>query len=235
MYLRRRHFSEIVFQFEIGEFLYTVVKNLVLLRMKKLVFCILIMFLYCGTGMAQSVKLIKSNLPEVVVDNKRIEIGESFSTSSTINWVSPKQVIIVRDSSGKLVRLSASLSASEKTDIVGELVSKSVQHLTSREMDDMAGGDFIIEDTLMIPTYMEEGAPVKARFVGKCCEGAVETGVVLSPGSDYAIIDAPSLPQLKHHIVKGKIIGITTDGETFDITDTLNIIPIDLALKEQDE
>ena len=71
--------------------------------MKKAVSVILLV-LYSAGIYAQQVKIIKCNTPTVNVGGKDLSVGSSFDKNSSIKWSSKTQVVMVRNTDGRVIR-----------------------------------------------------------------------------------------------------------------------------------
>ena len=131
-----------------------------------------------------------------------------------------------------MTRLAATLSDNGKADLISHVLEKSVKHLSSRAADDLPGGDFILADTLMIPSQLEGDTEAKVELVFENQGKPEVRPLSLSSDKAFVIIKASDLPELKAGSVTGKIYGIDGD-ERFEITDLMNIMSIDEALKEE--
>lgn len=199
--------------------------------MKKYLFLIIALSISLGVR-AQKVTIVKSSTPTVNINGKQLKAGDAFSLNSKIFWASPKQVIIVRNGNAKMTRLAATLSDNGKADLISHVLEKSVKHLSSRAADDLPGGDFILADTLMIPSQLEGDTEAKVELVFENQGKPEVRPLSLSSDKAFVIIKASDLPELKAGSVTGKIYGIDGD-ERFEITDLMNIMSIDEALKEE--
>ena len=124
------------------------------------------------------------------------------------------------------------MSDNGKSDLISHVLEKSVKHLSSRAADDLPGGDFILADTLMIPSQLDGDTEAKVELVFEYQGKSEARPLSLSPDKAFVIIKADDLPELKVTSLKGKIYG--TDGnDRFEITDLMNIISMDEALKEE--
>ncbi len=200
------------------------------MNIKKIVFILIL----CGSSlvsMAQNVTIVKCNTPSVNINGKELKAGAIFAANSKINWKSPKQVIIVRNASRKLVRVAASMSENGKSDVFNAVMMKSVKHLSSRATDDLPGGEYIIEDTLMVPSNLDADVDAKVEFVYEYKGQSVTCPVTLSKDKTFAIIERKAIKELQEGTVKGKLYGISK-GDRFEMTDILEITAIDIAIKE---
>ena len=130
--------------------------------MRKVLICVLLWF---SVGIyAQQVKIIKCNTPTINVGGKELIVGNSFDKNSAIRWSSKTQVVMVRDTDGRIIRLAASLSEDGSQDIVSKLLQKQYAHLSSRG-DEFPGGTYYVEDSLAIPIDLEEGIQPELELI----------------------------------------------------------------------
>lgn len=198
--------------------------------MKKAVFAILFV-LYSAGIYAQQVRIIKCNTPTVNVGGKNLCVGNSFDKNSVIKWSSKTQVVMVRNSDGRILRLAASLSEDGGQDIVSKLLQKQYAHLSSRG-DEFPGGTYYVEDSLSIPIDLEEGVLPELELIYSIKGQAKTFKPVLSKDGKTAVISKAIFQNIEEHKIECKLIG-KIDGEVIELSDPMLLIPIEYSIDEE--
>lgn len=199
------------------------------MNMKKVLF-----FFLFGMGCicikAQQVKIIKCNTPTINVGGKDLSVGSSFDKNSSIKWSSKTQVVMVRNTDGRVIRLAASQSDSGDQDVVSKLLQKQYAHLSSRG-DEFPGGNYYVEDSLAIPIDLEEGIRPELELVYTVNGQSKTYQPILSKDGKSAIIKKEIFQNLKEHKIECKLIG-KIDGDVIDLSDPMILIPIEYSFNE---
>lgn len=197
--------------------------------MRKIIICIF-MLLDCIVINAQQVKIIKCNTPTVNVGGKDLSVGNSFDKNSAIKWSSKTQVVMVRNTDGRIIRLAASLSEDGSQDIVSKLLQKQYAHLSSRG-DEFPGGTYYIEDSLSIPIDLEEGIYPELELI-YTINGQTKTfKPILSKDGKAAIISNAIFQNVNEHKIDCKLIG-KINGDIIELSDPMILIPIEYSIDE---
>lgn len=197
--------------------------------MRRAVSIILLVFC-CACIYAQQVKIIKCNTPTVNVGGKDLSVGNSFDKNSTIKWSSKTQVVMVRNSDGRVIRLAASLSEDGSQDIVSKLLQKQYAHLSSRG-DEFPGGTYYVEDSLSIPIDLEEGIRPELELIYTINGQAKTFKPILSKDGKTAIISNAIFQNVNEHKIECKLIG-KIDGDVIELSDPMILIPIEYSIDE---
>ena len=197
--------------------------------MRRAVSIILLVF-WCACIYAQQVKIIKCNTPTVNVGGKDLSVGNSFDKNSTIKWSSKTQVVMVRNSDGRVIRLAASLSEDGSQDIVSKLLQKQYAHLSSRG-DEFPGGTYYVEDSLSIPIDLEEGIRPELELIYTINGQAKTFKPILSKDGKTAIISNAIFQNVNEHKIECKLIG-KIDGDVIELSDPMILIPIEYSIDE---
>lgn len=188
------------------------------------------MLLDCIVINAQQVKIIKCNTPTVNVGGKDLSVGNSFDKNSAIKWSSKTQVVMVRNTDGRIIRLAASLSEDGSQDIVSKLLQKQYAHLSSRG-DEFPGGTYYIEDSLSIPIDLEEGIYPELELI-YTINGQTKTfKPILSKDGKAAIISNAIFQNVNEHKIDCKLIG-KINGDIIELSDPMILIPIEYSIDE---
>ena len=186
------------------------------------------MLLDCIVINAQQVKIIKCNTPTVNVGGKDLSVGNSFDKNSAIKWSSKTQVVMVRNTDGRIIRLAASLSEDGSQDIVSKLLQKQYAHLSSRG-DEFPGGTYYIEDSLTIPINLEEGIRPELELIYSINGKAKIYKPLLSKDAKSAIVTKEIFQNIDDHKIECKLIG-KIDGDIIELSDPMIIIPIEYSV-----
>jgi hypothetical protein len=197
--------------------------------MRRAVSIILLVFC-CACIYAQQVKIIKCNTPTVNVGGKDLSVGNSFDKNSTIKWSSKTQVVMVRNSDGRVIRLAASLSEDGSQDIVSKLLQKQYAHLSSRG-DEFPGGTYYVEDSLSIPIDLEEGIRPELELIYTINGQAKTFKPILSKDGKAAVISNAIFQNVDEHKIECKLIG-KIDGDVIELSDPMILIPIEYSIDE---
>lgn len=197
--------------------------------MRRAVSIILLVFC-CACICAQQVKIIKCNTPTVNVGGKDLSVGNSFDKNSTIKWSSKTQVVMVRNSDGRVIRLAASLSEDGSQDIVSKLLQKQYAHLSSRG-DEFPGGTYYVEDSLSIPIDLEEGIRPELELIYTINGQAKTFKPILSKDGKAAVISNAIFQNVDEHKIECKLIG-KIDGDVIELSDPMILIPIEYSIDE---
>jgi hypothetical protein len=197
--------------------------------MRRAVSIILLVFC-CACIYAQQVKIIKCNTPTVNVGGKNLSVGNSFDKNSTIKWSSKTQVVMVRNSDGRVIRLAASLSEDGSQDIVSKLLQKQYAHLSSRG-DEFPGGTYYVEDSLSIPIDLEEGIRPELELIYTINGQAKTFKPILSKDGKAAVISNAIFQNVDEHKIECKLIG-KIDGDVIELSDPMILIPIEYSIDE---
>ncbi len=180
---------------------------------------------------AQEVKILKCNTPTVNVGGKNLTIGNSFDKNSTIRWSSPNQVVIIRNSDGRIIRLAASHSESGSQEIVSKLLQKQYAHLSSRG-DDFPGGTYYVEDSLFIPIDLEEGIRPELELIYSIKGQTKNYKPLLSEDAKFAIVTKEIFQNVDEHKIVCKLIG-KIEGEIIELSDPMILIPLEYSIDEE--
>ena len=197
--------------------------------MRRAVSIILLVFC-CACIYAQQVKIIKCNTPTVNVGGKDLSVGNPFDKNSTIKWSSKTQVVMVRNSDGRVIRLAASLSEDGSQDIVSKLLQKQYAHLSSRG-DEFPGGTYYVEDSLSIPIDLEEGIRPELELIYTINGQAKTFKPILSKDGKAAVISNAIFQNVDEHKIECKLIG-KIDGDVIELSDPMILIPIEYSIDE---
>lgn len=190
------------------------------------------MFLFTSSSIyAQQVKIIKSNTPTIIIGGKDLSVGDSFDKSSTIKWISKTQVVMIRNTDGRIIRLAASLSDDGSQDIVSKLLQKQYTHLSSRG-DEFPGGPYYVEDSLAIPIDLEEGVYPELELIYMIKGQAKSYKPVLSKDGKSAIVSNAIFQDIDEHKIECKLIG-KIDGDIIELSDPMILIPIEYSIDEE--
>ena len=197
--------------------------------MRKVLICVLLWF---SVGIyAQQVKIIKCNTPTINVGGKELIVGNSFDKNSAIRWSSKTQVVMVRDTDGRIIRLAASLSEDGSQDIVSKLLQKQYAHLSSRG-DEFPGGTYYVEDSLAIPIDLEEGIQPELELIYSIKGQAKIFKPLLSKDAKFAIVTKELFQTVDEHKIECKLIG-KIDGDIIELSDPMILIPIEFSIDEE--
>ena len=197
--------------------------------MRKVLICVLLWF---SVGIyAQQVKIIKCNTPTINVGGKELIVGNSFDKNSAIKWSSKTQVVMVRDTDGRIIRLAASLSEDGSQDIVSKLLQKQYAHLSSRG-DEFPGGTYYVEDSLAIPIDLEEGIQPELELIYSIKGQAKIFKPLLSKDAKFAIVTKELFQTVDEHKIECKLIG-KIDGDIIELSDPMILIPIEFSIDEE--
>ena len=197
--------------------------------MRKVLICVLLWF---SVGIyAQQVKIIKCNTPTINVGGKELIVGNSFDKNSAIRWSSKTQVVMVRDTDGRIIRLAASLSEDGSQDIVSKLLQKQYAHLSSRG-DEFPGGTYYVEDSLAIPIDLEEGIQPELELIYSIKGQAKIFKPLLSKDAKFAIVTKELFQTVDEHTIECKLIG-KIDGDIIELSDPMILIPIEFSIDEE--
>ena len=186
----------------------------------------------CYAGIyAQQVKIIKCNTPTVNVGGKDLSVGDSFDKNNAIKWSSKTQVVMVKNTDGRIVRLAASLSEDGSQDVVSKLLQKQYAHLSSRG-DEFPGGTYYVEDTLIIPIDLEEGIRPELELIYSIKGEAKIYKPLLSKDAKSAIITKDIFLSVNEHKIECKLIGII-DGDIIELSEPMVLIPIEYSIDEE--
>ena len=180
---------------------------------------------------AQQVKIVKCNTPTINIGGNELSVGSSFDKNSTIKWSSTNQVIMVRNTDGRVIRLSAALSENGTQDIVSKLLQKQYAHLSSRG-DEFPAGEYYVEDSLKIFINLEESVRPKLELLCKDDNHTYVYTPFLSDDGKYAIISNDIFTLTKKRRIECKLIG-KIDNDTIDLSDLIVLIPLDDSLNER--
>ena len=197
--------------------------------MRRAVSIILLVFC-CACIYAQQVKIIKCNTPTVNVGGKDLSVGNSFDKNSTIKWSSKTQVVMVRNSDGRVIRLAASLSEDGSQDIVSKLLQKQYAHLSSRG-DEFPGGTYYVEDSLSIPIDLEEGIRPELELIYTINGRAKIFKPILSKDGKAAVISNAIFQNVNERKIDCKLIG-KINGDIIELSDPMILIPIEYSIDE---
>lgn len=197
--------------------------------MKKVIFLLSFVWISTGSAVAQQVKIIKCNTPTVSVGGKELGIGSSFDKESTIKWSSPSQVVMVRNSDGRIIRLAAKLSDNGSQDLVSKLLQKQYAHLSSRG-DERPGGEYYMEDTLKLPIDLEEGFDIKLELVCKEADRTFVYTPSLIDNGKYALIRENVFDGVKEHRIECRLVG-KIDEDVIELSDLIYLIPLDYSFE----
>lgn len=197
---------------------------------KRIVFILMILFASCRIN-AQQVRIIKSNTPTINIGGKELSVGDSFDKSSTIKWISKTQVVMIRNTDGRIIRLAASLSDDGSQDIVSKLLQKQYTHLSSRG-DEFPGGPYYVEDSLAIPIDLEEGVYPELELIYMIKGQAKSYKPVLSKDGKSAIVSNAIFQDIDEHKIECKLIG-KIDGDIIELSDPMILIPIEYSIDEE--
>lgn len=197
---------------------------------KRIVFILMILFASCRIN-AQQVRIIKSNTPTINIGGKELSVGDSFDKNSAIKWTSKTQVVMVRNTDGRVIRLAASLSDDGSQDVVGKLLQKQYTHLSSRG-DEFPGGPYYVEDSLAIPIDLEEGIYPELELIYMIKGQAKSYKPVLSKDGKSAIVSNVIFQNIDEHKIECKLIG-KIDGDIIELSDPMILIPIEYSIDEE--
>lgn len=186
--------------------------------------------LCCVVVNAQQVKIVKCNTPTINVGGKDLCVGNSFDKNSTIKWSSKTQVVMVRNTDGRVVRLAASLSEDGSQDIVSKLLQKQYAHLSSRG-DEFPGGTYYVEDSLAIPIDLEEGVRPELELICSIKGQAKKYKPLLSKDAKSAIVAKDIFKDVDDHKIECKLIG-KIEGDIIELSDPMVLIPIEYSIEE---
>lgn len=199
--------------------------------MKKLFMFIFLLSTNCIVLFAQQVKIIKCNTPTINVGGKDLCVGNSFDQNSTIKWSSKTQVVVVRNTDGRVIRLAASISDDGSQDIVSKLLQKQYAHLSSRG-DEFPGGTYYVEDSLTIPIDLEEGIRPELELIYSINGEAKIYKPLLSNDAKSAIVTKEIFQIIDEHKIECKLIG-KIDGDIIELSDPMILIPIEFSIEEE--
>lgn len=197
---------------------------------KRIVFILMILFASCRIN-AQQVRIIKSNTPTINIGGKELRVGDSFDKNSAIKWTSKTQVVMVRNTDGRVIRLAASLSDDGSQDVVSKLLQKQYTHLSSRG-DEFPGGPYYVEDSLAIPIDLEEGIYPELELIYMIKGQAKSYKPVLSKDGKSAIVSNVIFQDIDEHKIECKLIG-KIDGDIIELSDPMILIPIEYSIDEE--
>ena len=180
---------------------------------------------------AQQVKIVKCNTPTINVGGNELSVGNSFDKNSTIRWSSKTQVVMVRNTDGRVIRLAASLSEDGIQDVVSKLLQKQYAHLSSRG-DDFPGGIYYVEDSLAIPIDLEDGILPELELIYTIKGEVKKYKPLLSKDAKSAIVTNDLFKDVDEHKIECKLIGII-DGDVIDLSDPMILIPIEYSIDEE--
>lgn len=182
---------------------------------------------------AQQVKIIKCNTPTINVGGVDLSVGNSFDKNSTIKWSSKTQVVMVRNTDGRVIRLAASLSEDGNQDVVSKLLQKQYAHLSSRG-DDFPSGTYYVEDSLAIPLDLEDGIQPELELIYSIKEKAKKYKPLLSKDSKFAIVTKEIFKDQDDvvHKIECKLIG-KIDGDVVELSEPMILIPIEYGLDDE--
>lgn len=198
--------------------------------MKKILICIMLN-LCCAVSYAQQVKIVKCNTPTINIGGQNLSVGNSFDKNSTIKWSSKTQVVMVRNTDGRVIRLAASLSEDGSQDIVSKLLQKQYAHLSSRG-DEFPGGTYYVEDSLAIPIDLEEGIHPELELIYTIKGIARTYNPILSKDGKFAVITKELFQNVDEHKIECKLIG-KIEGDVVELSDPLILIPIEYSIEEE--
>ena len=180
---------------------------------------------------AQQVKIVKCNTPTINVGGKELSVGNSFDKNSTIKWSSKTQVVMVRNTDGRVIRLAASLSEDGIQDVVSKLLQKQYAHLSSRG-DGFPSGTYYVEDSLAIPIDLEDGILPELELIYTIKGEVKKYKPLLSKDAKSAIVTNDLFKDVDEHKIECKLIGII-DGDVIDLSDPMILIPIEYSIDEE--
>lgn len=180
---------------------------------------------------AQQVRIVKCNTPIVNVGGKDLSAGDSFDKNSTIKWSSKTQVVVVKNTDGRIFRLAAVHSENESQDIVSKLLQKQYAHLSSRG-DEFPGGPYYIEDSLAIPIDLEEGIHPELELIYTVNGQPKSFKPVLSKDGKTAIVSNAIFQNVAEHKIECKLIG-KIDGDIIELSYPMIFIPVEYSIDEE--
>ena len=202
--------------------------------MKKNLF---VMFAFIATfSYGQSMKISRLNTPSVNIDGKECKVGDTFAKSSVVNWTDSKQTIIAKGADGKLIRMSAAAAGGKSGFSVEKLIGlqKTYKHLSSRSIQDEVEvtGEYIIEDTVVIPTGMDEETPYKIEILYSSDGKTVSYSPELTKDKTGAIIDMSIFQDKTPKTIKVKMMCMPEGDDAFCVSDEITIVPLDDVFNE---
>ena len=184
----------------------------------------------------QSLKIARMNTPSVNIDGKECKVGDTFTKSSVVNWTDSKQTIIAKGADGKLIRMSAAAAGGKSGFSVEKLIGlqKTYKHLSSRSIQDEVEvtGEYIIEDTVVIPTGMDEETPYKIEILYNSDGKTVSYSPELTKDKTGAIIDMSIFQDKTPKTIKVKMMCMPEGDDAFCVSDEITIVPLDDVFNE---
>lgn len=183
------------------------------------------------TMQGQTMKISRLNTPTVNIDGKECKAGDTFTKSSKVNWKDTKQVIIAKDSDGKLLRMSAAAAGGKGGFSVEKLLGleKSYKHLSSRSIEDEieVAGEYIMEDIVKIPTGMDAETPYKIEILYNSEGKTISYFPKLTDDKTEAIVDMTIFKDQKPKTIKVKMMCMPEGDDAFCVSDEIVIVPLD--------
>ena len=186
----------------------------------------------------QTMRISRLNTPTVNIDGKECKAGDTFTKSSKVNWKDTKQVIIAKDSDGKLLRMSSAAAKGQGGFSVAKLLEleKSYKHLSSRSIQDEVevAGEYIIEDSVIIPTGMDEETPYKIEILYNSEGKTISYSPELTKDKTGAIVDMTIFKGNTPKTIKVKMMCMPEGDDAFCVSDEIVIVPLDDVFKDNE-
>lgn len=197
----------------------------------------LVLFAFMATvSFGQSMKIARLNTPSVNIDGKECKVGDTFTKSSVVNWKDTKQVIIAKDADGRLLRMSAAAAEGKSGYSVEKLLGleKTYKHLSSRSIEDEieVAGEYIIEDSVIIPTGMDAETPYKIEILYNREGKTISYSPKLTEDKTGVIVDTTIFKDMTPKTIKVKMMCMPEGDEAFCVSDEITIVPLDDAFNE---
>ncbi len=183
---------------------------------------------------AQDLKIFRLNTPSINIDGKECKVGDSFTKASKITWSDAKQVIIAKDSSGKLLRMSSAAAEGKSGYSVEKLLGlqRTYKHLSSRTVEDEVdvSGEYILDEEVLIPTGMEKEDVFKIELLYTKGNEPRSYTPVITDDKSHVIVDRGLFLGDSPHTLKVKMMCYPDDDEPFCVSDDIQIVPLEDAL-----
>ena len=183
---------------------------------------------------AQDLKVFRLNTPSINIDGKECKVGDSFTKASKITWSDAKQVVIAKDSSGKLLRMSSAAAEGKNGYSVEKLLGlqRTYKHLSSRGAEDESevSGEYILDETVKIPTGMNKEDEFKIELLYKDGTEQHSYSPVITDDKSFIVVDRKLFFGNNPHTLKVQMICHPAEWEPYCISDEILIVPIEDAL-----
>ena len=183
---------------------------------------------------AQDLQVFRLNTPSINIDGKECKVGDSFNKASKITWSDAKQVVIAKDSSGKLLRMSSAAAEGKSGYSVEKLLGlqRTYKHLSSRTVEDEVdvSGEYILDEEVLIPTGMDTEDEFKIELLYTDGDEPKCYTPTITSDKAHVVVDNNLYMGKEPKTIKVKMMCYPKDDEAFCISDDILVIPLEEAL-----